>query len=202
MSASSQSRPCALKDLIGPYTLDALERREAESLQAHLSTCAECWQEYQSLAPVTSALTSWRNEVLPPLAPMWDRLLQRIDGRVQQERTAPAFVPVSTGSTPWPEPRWEAVAPGISCRLLSTDAATDRVSMLVRLDEGASYPPHQHAGVEELYLLQGELWIDDRQLFPGDYNRAERGSSDQRVWSATGCMCLLITSASDQLRQP
>jgi putative transcriptional regulator len=197
--SSSQNSPCGLKDLIGPYTLDALERREAQSIRAHLSTCSECWQEYQSLAPVTTALTSWRNEVLPPLAPMWDRLLQRIDGQKQKERTAPSSVAASAGSSQWPEPHWEDVAPGISCRLLSTDAATDRVSMLVRLAEGASYPPHQHADVEELYLLQGELWIDDRQLFPGDYNRAERGTSDQRVWSPTGCMCLLITSTSDQL---
>jgi hypothetical protein len=200
MSSSSQNRPCALKDLIGPYTLDALERDEARSMQAHLGTCSECWQEYQSLAPVTSALTSWRNEVLPPLAPLWDRLLQRIEGQVQTELMAPSFVSGSSGSAQSPELRWEDVAPGISCKLLSTDAAMDRVSMLVRLKEGASYPPHQHAGVEELYLLQGELWIDDRQLFPGDYNRAERGTSDQRVWSPTGCMCLLITSASDQLR--
>jgi putative transcriptional regulator len=198
--SSSQNGPCTLKDLIGPYTLDALERREAQSIQAHLSTCSECWQEYQSLAPVTSALTSWRNEVLPPPAPMWDLLLQRIDGQKQKECAAPSSVAASEGSSQWPEPHWEDVAPGISCRLLSTDAATERVSMLVRLAEGASYPPHQHAGVEELYLLQGTLWIDDRQLFPGDYNRAEQGTSDQRVWSPTGCMCLLITSTSDQLR--
>ena len=30
--------------------------------------------------------------------------------------------------------------------------------------------------VEELHLLNGELWIDERKLFPGDYNRAEPGS--------------------------
>jgi putative transcriptional regulator len=198
--SSPKNGPCALKDLIGPYTLDALERHEAQSMQAHLPTCPECWREYQSLTPVTSALTSWRNEVLPPLAPMWDRLLQRIDGQAPRKSAPASVASVSTGASHWPESSWEDVAPGISCRLLSTDAAADRVSMLVRLAEGASYPPHQHAGVEELYLLQGELWIDDRQLLAGDYNRAEQGTSDQRVWSPTGCMCLLITSTADQLR--
>ena len=29
--------------------------------------------------------------------------------------------------------------------------------MLVRLAPGAAYPPHRHAGVEELHLLEGEL---------------------------------------------
>lgn len=91
-------------------------------------------------------------------------------------------------------------APGITCKLLSTDAEADRVSMLVRLAPDTAYPSHRHAGLEELYLLEGELWIEDRKLRPGDYNRAEPGTSDQRVWSETGCMCLLITSPSDQLR--
>jgi len=64
----------------------------------------------------------------------------------------------------------------------------------------ASYPAHTHAGTEELHLLQGELWIDDRQLRPGDYNRAEAGSTDRRVWSETGCTCVLITSTQDILQ--
>jgi anti-sigma factor ChrR (cupin superfamily) len=75
----------------------------------------------------------------------------------------------------------------------------DRVSMLVRLTPGTEYPPHRHAGTEELHLLEGELWIDDRKLFPGDYNRAIAGTADKRVWSETGCTCLLITSPSDLL---
>ncbi len=71
--------------------------------------------------------------------------------------------------------------------------------MLVRLAPGASYPPHVHAGIEELHLLDGELWIDARLLMPGDYNRAEAPTSDQRVYSKTGCTCVLITSTRDIL---
>jgi len=73
------------------------------------------------------------------------------------------------------------------------------VTMLVRLAPGVDYPPHIHAGTEELHLLDGELWIDDRKLYPGDYNRAEAGSSDRRVWSETGCTCVLTTSTRDTL---
>jgi anti-sigma factor ChrR (cupin superfamily) len=95
---------------------------------------------------------------------------------------------------------WEDVAPGISSKILSSDTELDRVTMLVRLAPGACYPPHTHAGVEELHLLQGELWIEDRKLYAGDYNRSEVGTSDVRVWSETGCTCLLITSPSDVIR--
>ena len=46
----------------------------------------------------------------------------------------------------------------------------------------------------------GELMIDDKKLYPGDYIRAEAGSVDHRVWSETGCTCVLITSTQDVLR--
>jgi len=72
--------------------------------------------------------------------------------------------------------------------------------MLVRLQPRVEYPAHMNAGVEELHLLQGELTIDGRTLQPGDYHRAEPGTSDMHVYSETGCACVLITSPRDVLR--
>jgi len=89
---------------------------------------------------------------------------------------------------------------GIEVKPLATDLERHRVSMLVRLAAGASYPAHTHAGIEELHLLDGELWIDDRKLVPGDYNHGAPGTGDDRVWSETGCTCVLITSTQDILR--
>jgi hypothetical protein len=51
-----------------------------------------------------------------------------------------------------------------------------------------------------LHLLEGELWIDQHKLVPGDYNYAVPGTGDDRVWSETGCTCVLITSIKDVLR--
>jgi len=130
--------------------------------------------------------------VLSPPASLWLRLAQRL-----AEETGGGPLPPAPRS--WEEPEWKEAAPGISVRLLARDSERDRVSMLVRLVPGGEYPPHTHAGVEELHLLHGELWIDDRKLYPGDYNRAERGTGDKRVWSETGCTCVLITSTHDEL---
>src|SRR6266403_2151326 len=68
--------------------------------------------------------------------------------------------------------------------------------MLVRLAPGTDYPGHRHAEVEELHLLYGELMIDDKKFHPGDYIRAEADSVDHRVWSETGCTCVLLTATS------
>ena len=128
-----------------------------------------------------------------PPASLQGRLARRIAADTGGHAVLPAI-------PQWSEPDWEEVAPGISCKLLATDEEKGVVSMLVRLLPYVDYPPHTHAGREELHLLDGELWIDRKKLYPGDYNRAEAGSGDQRVWSETGCTCVLITSTKDLLR--
>jgi anti-sigma factor ChrR (cupin superfamily) len=131
--------------------------------------------------------------VLRPAPSLQARLALRIAAGTG---TAPLLP--SRRQASWPP--WEDVAPGITVKLLATDEEKHVVSMLVHLEPGAEYPAHTHAGVEELHLLSGELWIDERKLSPGDYNRAEPGTGDQRVWSETGCTCVLVTSAKDLLR--
>lgn len=197
MSSSSGKQRCERRELVASYALSALERGETELMKAHLQTCAECQQEYRALSSVTDTLSAWRHQTLPPLASSWNLLAERISSQPQKNATVrPATSPAQL----WAEPRWKEVSPGISCKVLSTDKEADRVSMLVRLAPNTAYPPHRHAGLEELYLLEGELWIEDRLLEPGDYNCAEPGTADHRVFSETGCMCLLITSPSDQIR--
>ncbi len=190
MSANTRQHRCERAELVPLYALRALPSNEMRLLEEHLTSCPECRQELQSLSPVVDSFTSWPTDILRPSDSMWSRLQDRI-GEGAGEKSALPEVPV------WREPEWEDVAPGISCKLLATDAERDRVSMLVRLAPDTAYPPHRHAGVEELFLLQGELWIEDRKLYPGDYNRGEPGTADKRVWSETGCICVLITSPSD-----
>jgi anti-sigma factor ChrR (cupin superfamily) len=133
------------------------------------------------------------DDVLTPSASLQERLARRL---ADESRSAFADPPAAS----WHEPDWIEVSPGIFCQLLANDAEGQRVSMLVRLLPNVEYPPHTHADLEELHLLDGELWIDDRKLIPGDYSRAEAGTSDRRVWSETGCTCVLITSTRDILR--
>jgi len=135
-------------------------------------------------------------ELLAPPSSLQTRLAERLAAESGRQVVLP---PVADHEAAWTEPAWEDVAPGISVKMLAVDGDTKRVSMLVRLEPGGEYPAHTHAGVEELHLLDGELWIDERKLHPGDYNRAEPGTGDKRVWSETGCTCVLITSSADEL---
>jgi anti-sigma factor ChrR (cupin superfamily) len=184
---------CAQSELTCAYAAQALAPNERQAAEAHLAGCPDCRRELEGLLPIIDSFAAWPTDVLRPKAALSARLAQRL---ARDHATRPPKTP----DRQWSEPDWQQVAPGIQCKLLATDADRQRVSMLVRLAPGAQYPAHTHAGVEELHLLDGELWIDDRKLVPGDYNYGAPGASDERVWSETGCTCLLVTSTQDTLR--
>ena len=193
MTATSRTG-CERTERIVEYALRALPASETSAFEAHIAECPHCREELAAVRPIIDAFVEWPTDILRPSTPLWGRLAQRIGADSGSE-------PSREPETRWvDEPEWSEVAPGISCKLLAIDAATERVTMLVRLAPDGAYPPHSHSGLEELHLLDGELWIDDRKLLPGDYNRGEPGTGDSRVWSETGCTCVLITSFRDILR--
>jgi anti-sigma factor ChrR (cupin superfamily) len=187
------SKSCAQSEITCAYAAQALPASDVAAAETHIASCPDCQTELKTLRPVVNRFVAWPTDVLRPTTSLQARLAHRIAGETGKEPVLPA-------RPQWSEPEWEQVAPGIECKLLATDTERHRVSMLVRLAPGASYPPHTHAGVEELHLLDGELWIDDRKLFPGDYNYGAPGAGDDRVWSETGCTCVLVTSTKDILR--
>jgi anti-sigma factor ChrR (cupin superfamily) len=186
-------KSCPKLELVHALALGALSATEAADVRLHEQTCETCRAELEALRPVVAAFVDWPTDVLRP-SPLWHRLAERIASD-PNKRPGP-----SSHRTPSRTFAWNEVAPGIFCKLLATDEANKRVSMLVRLAPGVEYPPHRHAGLEELHLLSGELFIDDRKLYPGDYNVAQPGTADARVWSETGCTCVLMTSIEDEFR--
>jgi hypothetical protein len=177
------------------YALQVLPMSEVAAAEAHIVSCPDCQREVESLRPVIDRLVSWPTDVLRPTTSLEMRLALRIAEETGEQ-------PVLPPAQQWSEPEWEEIAPGVESKVLATDTERHRVSMLVRLAPGASVSPHTHADEEELHLLDGELWIDERKLLPGDYNYRARGQCDERVWSETGCTCVVVTSMKDIFHSP
>ena len=190
--ATTSEARCERAETLPEYVLRAIPAGEATSLERHSAGCTQCRRELEELRHVVDALAGWGTDVLRPPQSVRRRLAHLSAVETGDER-------ILASARAQPDPPWNQVAPGIQVKMLSSDSQTDRVSMLVRLAPCFAYPSHRHAGVEELHLLDGELWIDRRELAPGDYSRAEAGSEDHIVWSGTGCTCVLITSVKDAL---
>ena len=191
MSSADHAHGQDHSELVALHAVRALSASDAERADAQIAACAECRREVETLRSVVDSFVSWPTDVLRPSGSLWERIAARIGD------TGDAAV--SPPPRQWAKPEWVDVAPGISCKLLATDPAANRVSMLVRLAPGTDYPSHRHEGIEELHMLHGELIVDDTTYYPGDYRKADAGTVDRRVWSETGCTCVLVTSYHDAI---
>ncbi|MBD2577398.1 cupin domain-containing protein [Oscillatoria sp. FACHB-1406] len=88
--------------------------------------------------------------------------------------------------------------PGISLGILHLDRDKGEVTALVRLEPKIEYPLHQHAGVEELFVLEGDVIAAGRVCNPGDYIRSFPGSAHAPVTEG-GCLLLVRACLDDEI---
>lgn len=99
------------------------------------------------------------------------------------------------------ETGWEKTdIEGIEVRNLFADRERNYVTMLVRMAAGTAYPTHRHAGVEECFVLEGDLRVPPgRHLHAGDYQRASGDSLHGVQSTDAGCLLFIISSTEDEL---
>lgn len=89
---------------------------------------------------------------------------------------------------------------GVHTRRLSVDRKARRVTMLVRMDPGSSFPPHRHGGAEECFVVDGDLSVGtELTLGAGDFQRCESGSVHPLQSTEGGCTLLISSSVDDDL---
>ncbi|MBL8859906.1 MAG: cupin domain-containing protein [Planctomycetes bacterium] len=203
------------------FVLNSLGAEEARTYRLHLGQCDVCRVEVESLAQTAGKLALIAPSVTPP-GGLWDRVLARVrrtDPRLSADarpanrqdenspqvwkrwepdtgRAVPDFTFLSGVDDSGFEPTPIA---GIEARKLFVDHENDRVTMLVRMRAGSSYPPHIHGAVEECYVISGDLSVGTHRMRAGDYQRAEAGSTHERQSTEGGCVVLLVSSLHDEL---
>jgi len=95
---------------------------------------------------------------------------------------------------------WIVSGPGVKVCLLSGDAQV--VSMLVRFEAGAGVNDHHHALDEDCLVLEGEMFLGDILLQPGDYQLAPAGGGHFGEFSDVGVLFFFHGALDPVLRQP
>lgn len=90
-------------------------------------------------------------EALSPEANPPAGLKERLRNRLAQESWRPAGLP------------------GVTRRKLHKDPHTGYVTMLVRMEPGSSIEAHVHGRDEQCYVLEGDLWMDGKPYYAGDF---------------------------------
>lgn len=85
---------------------------------------------------------------------------------------------------------------GVRFRQLSADWRANRRTVLLDMDPGSELPEHGHAGLEEVYVVSGDLSIGNEELKPGDYFRVQPGCEHGTPRTRDGCVCIVISGYS------
>jgi len=184
------------------YALGALSQLEARAFEEHLAEgCEACEDELRSFEEVTGVLALAAPAVAPP-AGAREKLAERLaqNGSAQKSKKTFAAAGLQQFLTVREdEGTWEKMFEGIFVKRLFVDKRRSTVTSLYKFAPGAQIPPHPHGGVEECYILEGDLEANGEVFGPGDYTCAPAGSFHPSVSTQGGAMVLIIEQASREM---
>jgi len=82
---------------------------------------------------------------------------------------------------------------GVRMRHLLADRRSNRRTIMLDISPGAALPDHSHAGIEEVFMISGDLRIAGTVLQAGDYIRIDPGAEHGVPWTQDGCVCIVIS---------
>src|SRR5262245_30855343 len=104
MKQEAKRTGCVQEELVSALAIGALPAEEIPAIEAHITICAVCREDYYALKSVTSGFSGgWPAEDLSPSRSLWDRLGRRIS---QESGRALTFCAVPELE----EVQWEQVA--------------------------------------------------------------------------------------------
>ena len=187
------------------YALGCTSAEDRLAFESHLSQCASCAAELSELAETLVAIAKEDEPIAPIIhGDMRQNFLERLQARggsPASEAKNGILLDQAGVLISRPESMdWQlASASGIWAKPLFTDPRTHSVTSLVRMDPGVHYPPHRHAGAEEVFLLSGDLNLEGQSMKSGDYCHAETGSVHGESYTKSGCLFILRASEFDEV---
>ncbi len=175
------------------YALDLLDLDERIWVETQVLECPDLAEELASYQAAVGVIP-YGAPTMPMAADLKDRLFDKLG--LEPVEAIPALPPelppalkmfaIRSVDLDWQPRRIE----GVQAVMLFRDEVSRIQHLLVKAAAGVVYPFHQHEGIEEIYMLEGELIIDDEVYLAGDYIRSYPNSIHAPSTS-TGCMFLI-----------
>ena len=186
-------------DLAPLYALDLLDLEERLWVEAQIAECPDLADELASYQAAVSAMP-YTAPLVPMAANLKHRLFDSLGLDLVESPLAsepepplhPELFSIRQDELDWKPHRVE----GIEYAVLFVDSISRMRTLIVRARGGIKYPVHQHQGVEEIYMLEGELEIEGNVYGAGDYIRSHPNTI-HAPFTVTNCMFLVRACIDD-----
>jgi ChrR Cupin-like domain len=205
IKASSNSQNYCFCELAPLFALDVLSNDERQWVEQQVLECPELAVEMEQYQIAATAIP-YGLETTPPSDNLKNRLFDRLKLETvetpiprKEKQTIDSFIPfmsVRSDQLQWvPHPH---CCSKTKLAMLHADSVTRECVGLVRAEAGFEYPSHRHGGVEEIYMLSGDLELEGITYYAGDYIRSAPGSTHAPAYSVDGCMFFFRSSMDDE----
>jgi anti-sigma factor ChrR (cupin superfamily) len=181
------------------YALDLLDPDERIWVETQVLECPDLAEELASYQAAVGVIP-YSAPIMPMAADLKDRLFDKLG--LEPVEAVPELPPelspnlkmfaIRSADLDWQPRRIE----GVQAVVLFRDEVNRTQHLVVKAVAGVVYPFHQHEGIEEIYMLEGELIIDDQVYLAGDYIRSYPNSIHAPSTN-TGCMFLIRACIDD-----
>jgi anti-sigma factor ChrR (cupin superfamily) len=184
------------------YALGVLSETECSATEQHLAEgCAICQSEINRCCDL---LATWAQETEISAPPsLRQKLLRSIRSQKDDSGKDQPEVLLNRSGVKLLRPtrmNWNpGPSPGMWTKMLFNDTENDVSTLLLRMSAGSLYPTHRHRGVEEVYVLEGELQVEGMELVAGDFCVSQPESVHQSAYSKSGCVLMVKTSKHDEV---
>ncbi len=170
------------------YALGLLEGADRSAFEQHLDGCAECTAEVRQAGDVAVELARSIPESAAPAA---------LRSRVLLQASLPkGVVALARGANL----KWHPTPfPGVTAARLYEDPVSGDIASLVRMAAGGYYPSHHHAGLEHVYVVEGDIVFQDHVMTAGDYSAGCGGDDHSAATTKNGCLLFIIHNMRDQI---
>jgi ChrR Cupin-like domain len=188
------------------YALDMLTEAERQWVEQQVAECPELAMELAEYQEAVTAIP-YGVEALPPVSiDLKNRLFDQLSLAPVEATPVPtpaakiplaSFAPFFTVRSK--DLEWVPhLVPNVQVAILHSDEERRELVGLLEAKPGMVYPSHRHGGVEEIYMLSGDLELEGTTYYSGDYIRSAAGSSHGLARSVTGCTFFFRSSMDDE----
>jgi anti-sigma factor ChrR (cupin superfamily) len=176
--------------LAASYALGVLEADEAALFERLLA-------EDSSVAAEVAAFRSVAVELAHgvPLVQPSAKVKDGLFARIQAPQPVAIANIVRASETGWVRTPF----PGVEVKRLFVDPVTGMITTLLKAAAGSIYPAHQHGGLEQVYVVDGDMIFDDHTLDTGDYEVSEGHTHHSAIRTTEGCLAVIIHSPDDKV---
>lgn len=88
---------------------------------------------------------------------------------------------------------WIKFEKGVQIKPLFSDTNNKTVTTLMRMRPGSTIPRHKHIGIEQCYVISGDMVVGDTQYNAGDFFCAMPDTIHEPVTSTNGGLILIVS---------